>query len=230
MPTAASAIRSASTAAWNTTNLPQKPNSGGMPARLNMIIAMHGGEHLAVLRQPGKIGDGLDLLALGVLEHQHRDEAAQRHRCIDREIDQHRRGACRRRAGQTDQHEADIVDRAIGHQPLDVGLSDRTQRADHDRCERGENHDLPPCVDLRTESIERDPHGERQRGHFGRGGEQGRHRGRRAFIDIGRPHVERHRADFEGKSGEHEHHAEQRAQCPSGRRARRRCRQSSWFR
>ena len=35
------------TAAWNTTNFGQKPNSGGMPARLNMNIAMRQRQHRA---------------------------------------------------------------------------------------------------------------------------------------------------------------------------------------
>ena len=46
---------------------------------------------------------------------------------------------------------------------------------------------------------------------FGRGGEEGRHRGRRALVDVGRPHVERHRGDLEGEAGEHEDEAEDEA-------------------
>ena len=40
MPMTASAMRSASTAAENTANFAQKPNSGGMPASENMKIAI----------------------------------------------------------------------------------------------------------------------------------------------------------------------------------------------
>ena len=39
MPTTASQVRPASTAALNTRNLGQKPNKGGIPARLNMNTA-----------------------------------------------------------------------------------------------------------------------------------------------------------------------------------------------
>ncbi len=46
---------------------------------------------------------------------------------------------------------------------------------------------------------------------FGRRGEEGGDRGRRAFVDVGRPHVERHRADLEGHAGEREHQPEQQA-------------------
>ena len=47
---------------------------------------------------------------------------------------------------------------------------------------------------------------------FGRGREESGHRGRRAFIDVGRPHVERHRRDLETETDEHEHQAEDQAE------------------
>ena len=42
-----------------------------------------------------------------------------------------------------------------------------------------------------------------------RGREQRRDRRRRAFVDVGRPHVKGHRRDLEGDAREHEHEAEQ---------------------
>ena len=47
---------------------------------------------------------------------------------------------------------------------------------------------------------------------FGRRGEEGRHRRRRALIDVGRPHVERHRRDLEGDAGGDEDEAEDDAE------------------
>ena len=38
--------------------------------------------------------------------------------------------------------------------------------------------------------------------------EEGRHRGRRALVDVGGPHVERYRADLEREARDHEHYAE----------------------
>ena len=52
---------------------------------------------------------------------------------------------------------------------------------------------------------------QRHRRDLGRGGEEGGDRGRRAFVDVRRPHVERHRADLEGEAGEDEDEAEQLA-------------------
>ena len=43
---------------------------------------------------------------------------------------------------------------------------------------------------------------------FGRGGEERRHRRRRALVDVRRPHVERHRRDLEAEAREQEHEAE----------------------
>ncbi len=49
------------------------------------------------------------------------------------------------------------------------------------------------------------------RGELWRGGEEGGHRRRRALIDVGRPHVERHRRDLEGEAGQHEDEADDEA-------------------
>ena len=43
---------------------------------------------------------------------------------------------------------------------------------------------------------------QRHRRDLGRGGEEGGDRRRRAFVDVGRPHVERHGRDLEGEAGE----------------------------
>ena len=46
---------------------------------------------------------------------------------------------------------------------------------------------------------------------FGRGGEERGDRRRRALVDVGRPHVERHRRDLEAEAGEQEHQPEDQA-------------------
>ena len=56
-------------------------------------------------------------------------------------------------------------------------------------------------------------------GDLRRGGEERRHRRRRAFIDVGRPHMERHRRHLEAEAGEQEHQSENQANaCPTFRR------------
>ena len=53
---------------------------------------------------------------------------------------------------------------------------------------------------------------DRHRRHLRRRGEEGRHRRRRAFVDVGRPHVERHRRDLEREAGQDEDEAEDDAE------------------
>ena len=52
---------------------------------------------------------------------------------------------------------------------------------------------------------------QRHRRDLGRGGEEGGDRRRRAFVDVGRPHVERHGGDLEGETRDQEHEAEDQA-------------------
>ena len=47
--------------------------------------------------------------------------------------------------------------------------------------------------------------------HLRRRGEEGRDRRRRAFVDVRRPHVERHGGDLEGEPGDQEDQAEDQA-------------------
>ena len=52
---------------------------------------------------------------------------------------------------------------------------------------------------------------QRHRRNLRRAGEECRHRRRRALIDVGRPHVERHGCDLERQADEHEHEPERQA-------------------
>jgi hypothetical protein len=99
------------------------------------------------LRQTGQIGNCLN-------RHRHfhhaaadHDKACHRHRNIDREVDEHCRRACLCGGGEADQHEADVVDRRIGQQALDVVLPDRAQRTDHDR---GSDAKITICCQANT--------------------------------------------------------------------------------
>ena len=60
------------------------------------------------------------------------------------------------------------------------------------------------------ERADDDADEQRHRRHLGRRGEEGGDRRRRAFVDVRRPHVERHRRDLEGKAGDQEDEPEDR--------------------
>ena len=64
------------------------------------------------------------------------------------------------------------------------------------------------CAAQSAERVQQHADGEPHRGDLGGGGEEGGDRRRRALVDVGRPHVERHRGDLEGEAGEHEDEAE----------------------
>ena len=67
------------------------------------------------------------------------------------------------------------------------------------------------CDTMPGKCGQRHPREHRQRRDFRRGGKERGHRRRRALIDVGRPHMERHRRDLEAEPGEQEHQAEHEA-------------------
>ncbi|GCC45278.1 hypothetical protein chiPu_0029552, partial [Chiloscyllium punctatum] len=118
--------------------------------------------------------------------------------------------------GKPDQRKAHMADRRIGHQALDVGLADRGERAQRHRGDRHEHQDLLPLADDARECGQRRTGEHRERGDLRSGREECRHRRRRSLIDVGRPHVERHRRDLEAEPGEQEHQAEHDADAAGG--------------
>src|SRR3546814_20430937 len=97
---------------------------------------------------------------------------------------------CSSDLGETDQHEADIVDRRISEQALDVLLPDRADRAENARGERQEDDDLLPRRDRRTPGAHRidpDAHQTRNRRDLPCPCEDGRNRHWSAFIDLRGP-------------------------------------------
>ena len=71
--------------------------------------------------------------------------------------------------------------------------------------------DLPPLVEQRAERLDHDADEERDRGDLRRHREEGGDRRRRAFVDVGRPHVERHGGDLEGEADDGEDDADEEA-------------------
>ena len=87
-------------------------------------------------------------------------------------------------------------------------LADGGESAERHRGDRDEHHDLLPLVGDAGERHHGGAHEDRDAGDLGCGGEERRHRRRRAFIDVGRPHVERHGGNLEAEADEQEHQAE----------------------
>ena len=158
-------------------------------------------------RKAGEIADVFHEHAIAS-HAQNTSECAERHRYIDRHVDEHALHALGGAGGQADQREAHVADRGIGHQPLDVALADGSEGAERHRGDRDEHHDLLPLVRDAGKSDHGCAHEDGDAGNFRRGGEEGCHRRRRAFIDVGRPHVERHRRNLEAEADEHKHQAE----------------------
>ena len=87
-------------------------------------------------------------------------------------------------------------------------LADGGEGAERHRGDRDEHHDLLPLQRDAGERGDGGAHEDRHGGDLRRGGEERRHRRRRALVDVRRPHVERHRRDLEAEAGEQEHEAE----------------------
>ena len=71
------------------------------------------------------------------------------------------------------------------------------------------------CCQSADDRRERRHHGAHEQRHgrdLGRGREEGGDRRRRALIDIGRPHMERHGRNLEGEAGDDEDKAEDEAE------------------
>ena len=163
-----------------------------------------------VLRQAGEIADLLDGAVLAA-HRQDAGEDAERHDQVDRHVDGDASHAVLAVGGKADQGEADMADRRIGHQALDVLLADGREGAEHHRGDGEEDDDLLPVGAIGSKRHG-DAHDQRHRRHLGGGGEERGDRRRRAFVDVGRPHVERHGRDLEGKAGEQEDQAEDQAE------------------
>ena len=75
--------------------------------------------------------------------------------------------------------------------------------------QHGQDHQhVAPFGHLRFQALAKNAHDKGKRGNFGRGADEQRHRGGCAVIDVGHPHVERHRAELECQTGNDEDHAE----------------------
>jgi len=103
-------------------------------------------------------------------------------------------------------------DRGISHQAFDVALANGGDGAKEHRGHRQKGDDLAPIGGYVAERVMHDAREQPHRGHLGRGGEEGRDGRGRAFVDVGRPHVEGRGGHLERQPGDDEDQTEQQTQ------------------
>ena len=131
---------------------------------------------------------------------------------IDHHVDDHALGPLLASRGKPHEGKAHMADGGIGKQALDIVLADGRKGAQHHGSNGHEDEDLLPVLNHGGKGRNHDPDEQRHGGDLGGCRKEGRHGCRRAFIDIGRPHVERHGGNLEGKAGNDEHEAKDKAE------------------
>ncbi len=103
-------------------------------------------------------------------------------------------------------------DGGIGHQALNVRLSDRSNCTKEHRHNGKEGNDLLPVTHISAKGV---MHNARKQGHcrdLRRGREERGHRRWRPFVNVRRPHVERRGGYFERKARDQEDEAKDQAE------------------
>ncbi len=167
-------------------------------------------------RQAREISDRFDRLAVAT----HRldaDEDPDIGDGIEGQIEQHALHAHHGAGGETEQRVAHMADGAVGHQALDVGLADGGEGAQPHRQHRDELDDLAPLLQRVGERDDDGADEHREGCDFRGGGEKGDDRGRRAFVNVRRPHMERHGGKLERQAGDQEDQPEDQADADARR-------------
>lgn len=134
---------------------------------------------------------------------------------------EHQRGHALRRACEHAQKDiTGLRDAAEGHETLHVALQDGHQVGHGDAGHGKQGHGERPVFFHQREHLAQDDGQGHGGGSLGNDTEIGRHAGRRALVDVGRPQMERHEAHLEAHPGEEEHQGEllQRAALEHGRK------------
>ena len=132
----------------------------------------------------------------------HDGEGADRHRPVGNEVVEECPAAELVRGRDRDQHEARMGDGRVGEQPFHVALHERGEIADRER-RTGEHGDRdPPLVLLAGERRRQHAQRDDERRCLRRRRHERGHRGRRALVDVRRPHVERRRRGLEAEAGD----------------------------
>ena len=103
-----------------------------------------------------------------------------------------------------------MADRAVGHHTFEVGLVDGGKTAHHKRGHAKQPSDIMPGRSQTRKRTKGETGEYRKRRNLRADGKERGHRGRRAFVNIGCPHMERRRRKLEGNAGKKEHQANHR--------------------
>ncbi len=156
-------------------------------------------------RQTGIVGERRRTL-LGAGYHRGHSEGGHHLHRISGHVEPHLPDAC----GASDQggeDEAGMGDAGVRQHPLQIGLGDGEQGADHDR-HRGEHrHRRGPILDTGAEGDGKYPGRGGEAGHLGGRCEETGDSARRPLIHVGGPHVERRRRHLEGETHDQERHS-----------------------
>ena len=146
---------------------------------------------------------------IGVLEQtDHAERADVRHR-VREEIEEDGASAVVVRRQERDEQVAAVADARVRENALHVSLRHAHHRPDDHRRRREQPDHVAPRAAERIERREEHAHERRERGRLDAGRHEPGHGGRRAFVCVGRPHVERHRRDLEREADDHQADREQ---------------------
>ena len=104
---------------------------------------------------------------------------------------------------QAQQNIADVRNRRVRQQALDVGLGDGREIAQRERSDGHPGDDLDPAHAHRPEGVKDQPQQQRETGGLGGHADVRRDRRGRALIDVRRPLMEGHRRHLEEKPRRH---------------------------
>ena len=148
----------------------------------------------------------------------HHGECAQVHQRVGYQVEHDRRASLGGPRGKADQDVACVGDGRVGEKPLDVGLNKCRKIAERHRKGGGDPQDPESSLAGRLKYGEDDAQEYGEGGRLGTGGEEGGDRGRRSFVDVRRPDLERHTGNLEGQAHEHKDHCHQsQLGCSCGR-------------
>ena len=139
-------------------------------------------------------------------EHGDHGEAADHHEGVGEQVVEGRADPPGRGGLQAEQDEAGVVDRRVGQHPLDVPLDHGQPGADQQGDDGQHVDDRLPVGPQHPERGDEDPQQGGEAAHLGHRGHEPGHRRRRALVDVGRPHVERHGGHLEGEADQQQGH------------------------
>ena len=208
--------------AWNISHSETKPLSGGSaeiarqpPRNRKAVSGMRWirPPSCSMSRSPVAFKHGAGAEEQQALEQRVIEDVEQRRGERERRRGRHAVGLEGEREAEADEDDADVLDRAVGEQPLEVALHEGAEHAEHggDAAER--EHDDAPPPGRRAEQIEDDADEavDRDLGHHA--AHQRRDVARRGRMGERQPDVQRHEAGLRAGAEQHQHQDEAGQPC-----------------